>query len=143
MIYGMRVISIGIALCFFVVTAFTQDTPAAEIRYRRIEFYKQLTANSGIEGFLDDSLSYGHSNGWIETKADFLENLGSKLVYHSVSEDSLRITVHGNIAHARFVGDFNVSLNGKRNTYHLRVLEVWVKSGNLWKLFARQAIRMI
>jgi hypothetical protein len=122
------------------VPVFAQDN-TGDVRSRRIDFYRNLTKGSGMEDLLDDSLSYGHSNGWIETRSQFIQNLGSKLVYHSVTEDSLRVTVSGDVAHVRFVGDFDVSLDGKRNTYHLRVMEVWVKRGKQWKIFARQAIR--
>ena len=62
--------------------------------------------------------------------------------YKSIKEDSLHIVVNGTMAHARFVGDYEVSLNGgATNTYRLRVLEVWVKKGKRWLLFSRQAIR--
>jgi hypothetical protein len=39
------------------------------------------------------------------------------------------------------VADINVSLNGNAGNYHLKVLEVWVKKGKRWILFARQAVK--
>ena len=40
------------------------------------------------------------------------------------------------------IGDYEVSLNGGNAVvYHLKVLEVWVKKGKRWLLFARQAVR--
>jgi hypothetical protein len=127
-------------LCFSVTQVFSQSI-AGRVEKRMLAFHDQLAQPRGIEKYLDDSLSYGHSNGWIETRSEFLANLGGKLVYHSVREDSIRVTVNGNVAHIRFSGDFDVSLDGKRNTFHLRVLEVWVKRGRHWKIFARQATR--
>ena len=135
-----KAVLVLLVLCLFVFPAVAQKNVEA-LRKKRIEFYRGLTAGSVMETLLDDSLSYGHSNGWIESKADFLANLGKRLVYHSISEDSLGLSVNGKYGYARFAGDFDVSLNGKRNTYRLRVLEVWVKRGKQWKIFARQAIK--
>lgn len=91
----------------------------------------------------DKALSYGHSNGWVENKKELLGNLESGYTkYHSIREDSLNVLISGNMAHARFVGDYTVSLNGGNSvTFHLKVLEVWVKKGKRWLLFARQAVR--
>lgn len=90
----------------------------------------------------DKALSYGHSNGWVETKADMIKNLETGYMnYHSYKEDSLQLMINGNMANARFVADINVTMNGKEGTYHLKVLEVWVRKGKRWLLFARQAVR--
>ena len=96
-----------------------------------------------VDQYIDDSLSYGHSNGWIENRKEFYENLGNKLIYHSFAEDSINITVHKNIAHVRFNADIDVSLDGKRAVYKLKVMEVWVRHGKKreWDLFARQAVK--
>jgi hypothetical protein len=97
--------------------------------------------NVVIDQYLDDNLSYGHSNGWIENKKEFIAHLGNRLVYHSFKEDSIRVTVNKNAAHIRFIADIDVTLDGKRALYHLKVLEIWLKSGKQWRLFARQAVK--
>lgn len=91
----------------------------------------------------DKALSYGHSNGWVENKNEMIKNLETGYTkYHSIKEDSLNVVINGNLAHARFVGDYTVSLNGGNSvTFRLKVLEVWVKKGKRWLLFARQAVR--
>src|SRR5262249_39613905 len=90
----------------------------------------------------DKVLSYGHSNGWVETKNELIKNLETGYIsYHSFNEDSLQVSVNGNTAHARFIADIHVTLNGKEGNYHLKVLEVWVKKGKRWLLFARQAVK--
>src|SRR6202008_4421535 len=108
------------------------------------EFHQALVnKNTGsINQQTDKALSYGHSNGWIETKADMIKDLETGYInYHSIKEDSIQVVINGNLAHARFVGDYNVTLNGNTNTFHLKVLEVWVRKGKRWLLFARQAVR--
>ena len=75
-------------------------------------------------------MSYGHSNGWVETKADVIKDFETGyLVYHSYKEDSLTITINETMANARFVADISATLNGNDINVHLKVLEVWVKKG--------------
>ncbi len=109
------------------------------------EFHQSLVKKNtvSINQQTDKALSYGHSNGWVETKAEMIKNLETGYTsYKSIKEDSLQVTINGTIAHARFVGDYEVLLNGGNAIiYHLKVLEVWVKKGKRWLLFARQAIR--
>lgn len=90
----------------------------------------------------DKALTYGHSNGWVETKTDLIKNLETGyMTYKEYKEDSVQVTVNGNMAHARFIADIAATLNGKEGNFHLKVLEVWVKKGKRWILFARQAVR--
>ena len=90
----------------------------------------------------DKALSYGHSNGWVETKKELIEHLETGYMgYNSFREDSIKVEVNGNMAHARFIADINATMSGKEFTFKLRVLEVWVKKGKRWVLFARQAVR--
>jgi FKBP-type peptidyl-prolyl cis-trans isomerase 2 len=108
------------------------------------EFHQALVNKNtvSINQQTDKILSYGHSNGWVETKNDMIKNLETGYIkYNSIKEDSLQVTVNGNLGHARFVGDYNVTLNGNTVTFHLKVLEVWVRKGNRWLLFARQAVK--
>lgn len=95
-----------------------------------------------IRDHVSSSLSYGHSNGWIESSAEFGTNLESGYIkYNSYREDSMNIIMHKHVAHVRFIGDINVTLNGKTGDYHLKVLEIWERRGSNWVLFARQAVR--
>jgi len=109
------------------------------------EFHQSLVKKNtvSINQQTDRALSYGHSNGWVETKTELIKNLETGYSsYKSIKEDSLQVTINGNVANVRFVGDYEVSLNGSNTVvYHLKVLEVWVKKGKRWLLFARQAVR--
>ena len=108
------------------------------------EFHQALVNKNttSINQQTDKALSYGHSNGWVETKADVIKDLETGyLVYHSYKEDSLKIMINESIANVRFVADISATMNGNDTNVHLKVLEVWVKKGKRWILFARQAVR--
>jgi hypothetical protein len=135
---------LGIVLLLNVVFANAQ-TDEDKLTSTLKEFHQSLVKKNtvSINQQTDKALSYGHSNGWVETKTDMIKNLETGYTsYKSIKEDSLQVTINANVAHARFVGDYEVSLNGGNAAiYHLKVLEVWVKKGKRWLLFARQAVR--
>jgi hypothetical protein len=108
------------------------------------EFHQALVNKNtaSINQQTDKALSYGHSNGLVETKADVIKHLETGfLVYHSFKEDSLTITIDESVANVRFVADITATMNGNDTSVHLKVLEVWVKKGKRWILFARQGVR--
>ncbi len=97
---------------------------------------------TAISQHTDKALSYGHSNGWVETKSELIQHLESGFMkYNSFREDSINVVINGPVAHARFIAEISATLNGNNAGFQLRVLEVWVKKGKRWLLFARQAVR--
>ena len=132
-----------IALLLTAVVAGAQ-TEEAKLATTIKEFHQALVKGNtvSINQQTDKVLSYGHSNGWVETKNELIKNLETGYMkYNSYKEDSLQVMINGNMAHARFVADITATLNGKEGNFHLKVLEVWVKKGKRWLLFARQAVR--
>lgn len=108
------------------------------------EFHQALVNKNtvSINQQTDKMLSYGHSNGWVQTKTDIMKDFETGLIsYQSFKEDSIAVSINGNMANARFVADIAATMKGVSYTFHLKVLEVWVKKGKRWVLFARQAVR--
>ena len=107
------------------------------------EFHQLLvTQNFKLHRYIHEQLSYGHSNGWIENRRDLLGNLASGYTkYYAFKEDSVSVTIQDKVAQARFIATIDVAVNGKRATYTLRVLEIWIKQKRKWYLFARQAVK--
>ena len=108
------------------------------------EFHQALVKKNtiSINQQTDKVLSYGHSNGWVETKTDLMKNLETGFMkYKSYKEDSVQVLINGNVANTRFVADIEATRDGINGNYHLKVLEVWVKKGKRWLLFARQAVK--
>lgn len=126
-----------------VLPAFSQ-TDEEKLTTTLKEFHQALVKGNtvSINQQTDKSLSYGHSNGWVETKNDMIKNLETGYMkYVSYREDSIQVMMNGNMANVRFVADIAARLNGNDGNYHLKVLEVWVRKGKRWLLFARQAVR--
>jgi hypothetical protein len=129
---------------FFTSLIVVAQTDSVKLVATVKEFHQALVNGNtiSINQQTDKMLSYGHSNGWIETKADMIKNLETGYMnYNSIKEDSIRLMINGSMANVRFVADINATLNGTAGNFHLKVLEVWVRKGKRWLLFARQAVK--
>lgn len=135
-----------LTILFFsvVMTSFAQTDEEKLINTMK-EFHQALvSANKvSINQQTDKALSFGHSNGWIQTKNEVMDDLSNgKISYNSYKEDSITVSMNGNMANVRFLADVSATVRGIGvANFHLKVLEVWVKKGKRWVLFARQAIK--
>lgn len=128
----------------FICTFAVAQTDEEKLTVTMKEFHRALVNMNtvSINQQTDKALSYGHSNGWVQTKSDLIKDFESgRISYQGYKEDSISIAMNGNMANVRFVADISATLNGSSNNYHLKVLEVWVKKGKRWVLFARQAVK--
>jgi hypothetical protein len=108
------------------------------------EFHQALVNKStvSINQQTDKVLSYGHSNGWVQTKTDLIKDFETGYIsYVSIGEDSITVAMSGNMANVRFISDITAVFKGTTSNFRLKVLEVWVKKGKRWVLFARQAVK--
>jgi hypothetical protein len=97
-----------------------------------------------LESIASEKLSYGHSNGLIENKAAFVENIVSgKSDFVSIVLSEQSIVFSGKTAIVRQKLDAVTSDGGKPGEAHLKVLLVWQKQGVSWKLIARQAVKQL
>lgn len=133
-----------IAFVMFFMTPVFSQTDEEKLTTTLKEFHQALVKGNtvSINQQTDKALSYGHSNGWVETKNEMMKNLETGYIkYSSYKEDSIQVTLNGTMANVRFVAEIAATLNGNSANYHLKVLEVWVRKGKRWLLFARQAVK--
>src|SRR5262245_33448889 len=99
--------------------------------------------HAGLEASVADQLSYGHSGGVIESKAQFVNVIVSKkTIYKSITLSEPSVTVVGNNAIARHIFLAEFEADGKLGTSRVGVLQVWTKHDGPRKLLARQAFRL-
>lgn len=137
--YIFTILFLSLSICVV-----AQTTDEQKLLTTVKEFHQALVNKNtlSINQQTDKALSYGHSNGWVETKTDMIKNLETNYIsYQSFKEDSIKVSSNGNIANVRFVAAIDASLKDSRTTYNLKVLEVWVKKGKRWLLFARQSVK--
>jgi hypothetical protein len=88
-------------------------------------------------------LTYGHSNGKIDTKTSFIDDLVTGASnFLSITITDQTIAVVGDTALIRHTLNGDMHDKGKDpSKIGLNILQVWQKQGGKWKLLARQSIR--
>lgn len=97
-----------------------------------------------LEKTTSDYLSYGHSNGRVENKSEFIENIASgksDFITMNLSEQVITIT-NEKVALVRHMLDADILDGGNPNTIKLKVLLVFQKDKAGWILIARQAVKV-
>ena len=96
-----------------------------------------------LERLTAAQLSYGHSSGKVESKAQFVNGvMTSKAVVKSIAFPELSITVAGDAAIARHLFEAEMETDGKTNNVKIGGLQVWQKQDGNWKLLARQGFKL-
>ena len=87
-----------------------------------------------------DQLSYGHSDGRVQNKAEFIDGVMTrKATVKSINFPDLKIAV---AAIARHIYESESETDGKPNNVRIGTLQVWQKQGGNWKLLARQGYKL-
>lgn len=114
---------------------------AAAVEAFRVAMHNSDTA--AFEKLCSDALSYGHSGGKVETKADVIAAAASrKSVWKTITFSDVTNKVTGDEAISRFMLTGQTESNGKTNDIKIGVLMVWREEKDQWKLLARQAFKM-
>jgi ketosteroid isomerase-like protein len=96
-----------------------------------------------LEQLFADQLSYGHSDGRVEGKAEVINGMmNRKASVKSIDFPELKVAIIGNSAVARHLYVSESELDGKPNTTKIGVLQVWQKQDGGWKLLARQGYKL-
>jgi len=103
-----------------------------------------LEANKAkLEQVASAQISYGHSDGRVETKDQFINGVMTrKQVIKSLAFPELKVAVVGDAAIARHIYLAESELEGKPTTTRIGALQVWQKQNGSWKLLARQGFRL-
>ncbi|MEJ1171964.1 nuclear transport factor 2 family protein [Variovorax sp. CCNWLW235] len=99
---------------------------------------------AALGALVADDLSYGHSGGRVDTKDSFIGDLvagKSDFVSITITEQTIKV-VGGDTAIVRHTLAADTLDSGKPGKVALKILGIWKKQGNDWKLLARQAVRI-
>lgn len=95
-----------------------------------------------LDAVLADDVTYGHSNGWNQSKSELIRSIMSgEQDYQKLQPEKMEIRLFGNTAVVNFESLVALKLRGEQMEMHLDILLVWVKMNNHWKLIARQSAK--
>jgi len=115
---------------------------------KRVNDFTAATKSGSLDSLNDltaDVLSYGHSNGDIQTKRGFVDSLATKhWKFLELQIADQTIDVHGNTAIVR-QKLFGVHQKGttEPGKLALGVLSVWKKEDGKWVVYARQGFKLV
>ena len=94
-----------------------------------------------LDAVLADDLTYGHSNGVVDTKASYLETLRSgKTKYQTIERLPSVVRVYGDTAIV--TGMATVGLRGQAAPFTLRYTLAYVMRDGQWRMVAWQSTRL-
>lgn len=132
--------------CFFSVTmAQGKKEKAVEKAVEQLRLAMESGNRADLEKITAAQLSYGHSGGHVETQSEFVENLASgngDFVKIELSEQTIQVI--GKTAIVRH--NLNATTNDKGKglqEVHLKILLVFIKEKDGWKMLARQAVKNV
>ena len=95
-----------------------------------------------LEALCAEQLSYGHSDGRVQNKAEFINGVMTrKAIVKSITLSDHTIAIVGTDAIARHTYASESETDGKPNSTKIGILQVWQKQGGNWKMLARQGFR--
>lgn len=99
---------------------------------------------AALRRILADDLTYTHSSGQLENKAQFLESIasGSFQYLAILPEGALDVRVYGDSAVVTGKGTFRVKAGGEERSLKLRFTDVYVSRDGVWQMVAWQSTRL-
>lgn len=138
-------LALSVPSLFFSSTALAETDDEAAVR-QNVEALREalLKADKAqLERLSADQLSYGHSDGRVQNKAEFIDGVMTrKAKVKSINFPDLKIAVAGDAAIARHIYESESETDGKPNNVRIGALQVWQKQGGNWKLLTRQGYKL-
>ncbi|MGV3704936.1 MAG: nuclear transport factor 2 family protein [Arcticibacter sp.] len=141
----MKRITFFLALLMFVnITVKAQSKSEKQVA-AAVEFLKKAMidgSRESLEAISGEKLSYGHSGGKVETKAEFVEAIANgSSDFVSIDLTDQTIQVSGKTAIVRHTLTGKTNDRGVPGNVHLHILTVWQKVHGKWVMIARQAVK--
>ncbi len=98
---------------------------------------------AAVAAMMTDDLTYTHSSGVEESKAEFLDGLkNGKYVYREITPRDRKVRVHGDAAIVSGPCHIVIEPGGKRTEIDLYFTELYVKEAGRWRMALWQSTRL-
>ncbi len=126
------------------VGAAAEAAEAAILRTEDERIAAMLAADvAKLDRYLGNELTYVHSNGDLETKAQFLSRIGSgDLQYKAVRRQDVHVQVFGNSAAVTGLAAMEVRSKGGDLAMQVRFTNVYLARNGRWEMVAWQSTRL-
>lgn len=141
----MKKVLLAILVLFYVGSSFAQaDSVGLKDAMQKLNVALIEKNEAVLKSVLHKDLGFGHSNGWIQSKSDVLNDCKSgKLVYAKIDNNSSEIVrINEKWATVKTNTSAEGEVNGKSFKLELHVMQFWIKTKKGWQLIARQSAKL-
>ena len=139
-------VTLGTALLGAAASSSAQACETDEL-LAAVELYrKSMVAGDGAKllELSADDLSFGHANGVVQTKVEFVKTVVEKSeVFNSIKLYDHAMHVLGDLAIARHTFEADLVFQGKNLQLVLNIVQTWKMEDGRWRLLVRQAYKPI
>jgi hypothetical protein len=138
-----KIILVFTVLCF-VISSFAQiDSVGLKQAMQQLDNALLQKDEIVLKSVLHKDISFGHSNGWIQSKSDVLNDFKSgKLVYNKIENNSAAIiNINNKWATVKTNTLAEGTVNGNAFSLALHVMQFWIKTKKGWQLMVRQSAK--
>ncbi len=97
-----------------------------------------------LNELFSDKLTYGHSDGRVQTKDEVVASLVEKRsAFHTIQISRQTLSISGDVGIIRNRFESDGVSNGKPSRPDLAVLQLWQQQDGRWRLLARQALAYV
>ncbi len=121
------------------------ESDSAEVVLTVTALDKAIIDRDGLalDNLTDDGLTYGHSSGRIEDKAQFIDAIvNGSFVFNTIERTDQSVSVHDNIAVVRHVFNAKATNDGVPVDIRIGNILIFQNKDGVWKLLARQAYKL-
>ena len=141
-----RAVFIILLLFSLAVTSNAQsDEQKEQVMMKMLSLKNALLGKDSValSSLLADDVTYGHSSGLIQTKAQLIRDVVSGFQdYKSIEPSDLNVRVYDNASIVTVKLKTSLIFGGKPTDLNLFVTITWVKINGDWRLVARQSVRL-
>lgn len=120
------------------------ETMAVEMSIKSLQRAMINADSLALRNLTCEELTYGHSGGLMETQDMFVNGIASKKMdVISLEFKDQEVTIKGDVAWVRHTMTGEIIDNGVNNKPNIKVLLIWTKVNGIWKLLARQAVKIL
>lgn len=121
------------------------NTAEKEIRTLEMRRFEMMVRKDvkNLSEILAEDLTYVHSNGVLETKAQFLETLDKgKTLYQSIQTEDIKVRITDSMSLITGVALIRAWTGGQTLDLRLRFTDAYAKRDGRWQLISWQSTRV-
>ena len=92
---------------------------------------------------LSEDLTYTHTTGVLDTKAQFIAALASgQLKYESITPEGFEVRVYGTAGIVTGTAQMDIRVRGEEARFRIRYTAVYIRRDDRWQMVAWQSTRL-